>query len=112
MIAAWDAARSASNVRQCRDWVLECGARWAAGETCERESDIAFSCYPWDYEKFLQGRNGTRAVCYRSDGAAVPGGRPYYGSITRGVIQDWVFRSVSLRPRAGGVTAGPAGHET
>ena len=92
-IAAWDAARSASNVRQCQAWVLECGARWAAGETCQRESDISFSCFPWDYEKFLGGRNGTGAVCYRSDGAAVLGGRPYYGSMTRGVIQDWVFRS-------------------
>jgi hypothetical protein len=91
-IAAWDAARSASNVRQCQTWVLECGARWDAGKTCERESDISFSCYPWDYEKFLQGRNGTRPMCYRSSGATVPGGLPYYGSMTRGVIQDWVFR--------------------
>ncbi len=96
-IAAWDAARSASNVRQCQTWVLECGARWDAGKTCERESDISFSCYPWDYEKFLQGRNGTRPMCYRSSGAAVPGGLPYYGSMTRGVIQDWVFRFARAR---------------
>ncbi len=81
-IAAWDAARSASNARQCQDWVLECGARWAAGEGCDREADIRSNCPPWDYEKHLQGRNGSQPICYRSEGVAAQGGSPYYGSMS------------------------------
>jgi hypothetical protein len=96
-IAAWDAARSASNLKQCQTWVLECGARWAAGEGCEREADIKSNCPPWDYEKFLQGRNGSEPICYRSDGVAVHGGSPYYGSITKGVILEWVLGCETLQ---------------
>jgi hypothetical protein len=95
-IAAWDAARSASNVRQCQDWVLECGARWNAGEACKREADISSNCPPWDYEKYLQGRNGTQPICYRAEGTAVLGGKPYYGSMTKGVILEWVLGCVDL----------------
>jgi hypothetical protein len=90
-IAAWDTARSASNVRQCREWVLECGALWAAGIRCTLETDIRSNCPPWDYEKYLQGRNGSHPICYRSDGIAVDGGSPYYGSMTKGVILEWVL---------------------
>jgi hypothetical protein len=94
-IAAWDAARPAANVRQCQEWVLECGTRWAAREACKREADISSNCPPWDYEKYLKGRNGTEPICYRSDGAAVHGGSPYYGSMTKGVILEWVFGCVT-----------------
>jgi hypothetical protein len=97
-IAAWDASRPAANARQCEDWILECGARWASGQACAREADISSSCPPWDYETFLQGRNGSRPICYRSEGAAVLGGRPYYGSMTKGVILEWVFGCAAPRP--------------
>jgi hypothetical protein len=94
-IAAWDAARSASNVRQCQAWILECGSRWNSGMGCEREADISSNCPPWDYEKYLQGRNGSRPICYRSEGAAVLGGSPNYGSMTKGVLQEWAFGFVN-----------------
>jgi hypothetical protein len=55
-IADWDAARTAANVKQCKDLVLQCGALWAAKEACPQEGDIAFYCYPWDYEKYLNVR--------------------------------------------------------
>jgi hypothetical protein len=93
-IATWEAARPASNVRQCREWILECGARWALGEGCELEADIKSNCPPWDYEKHLQGRNGSQPICYRADGVAVLGGRPYYGSMTKGVLLEWAFGCV------------------
>ena len=93
-IAAWDAARSASNTRQCQAWILECGERWAAGSSCSREADIRSNCPPWDYEKHLQGRNGSEPICYRSDGAAAHGGSPYYGSMTKSVILEWALGCV------------------
>ena len=62
---------------------------------CEREADISTNCPPWDYEKHLQGRNGSRPICYRSEGAAVLGGSPHYGSMTKGVLQEWAFGFVS-----------------
>ena len=90
-ISKWDAARALSNVQQCEAWILECGALWTAGQSCSYEANISYTCYPWDYERFLQGRNGSQPMCYPSDGAASLGGQPYYGSMTRGVILDWVF---------------------
>jgi hypothetical protein len=90
-IAAWDVARSASNVRQCQAWVLECGAQWALGGGCTREADISSNCPPWDDEKHLQGRNGSQPICYRCDGVAEHGGSPYYGSMSKIVIMDWAL---------------------
>lgn len=53
-IADWDAARPAANVKLCRTLVLQCGAAWASNQSCAQQNDIAFNCYPWDYEKYLQ----------------------------------------------------------
>jgi hypothetical protein len=90
-IAKWDAARSADNAMTCRAWVLDCGARWAAGEACESEADIRSLCPPWDFERHLQGRNGTEPILYPGyDGTATRGGEPDMGSMTRAVILEWV----------------------
>ena len=97
-IATWDAARPASNVKQCKEWVLQCGAKWNSNQTCPLEQSIAFNCYPWDYEKYLQGRNGSSQICYRSnDGVATLGGAPYYGSMSKGVMLEWVLRCAPSR---------------
>ena len=90
-IAKWDAARSADNVNKCRAWVLDCGERWAAGGACDREADIRRACPPWDFERHLQGRNGTGRILYPGqDGSATLGGEEHLGSMTRAVILEWV----------------------
>jgi hypothetical protein len=96
----WDAARSSSNAKECKSWVLACGALWDAALACPYEANIQYTCPPWDYETHLHGKNGTHLIAYipMNGGHIVRGGQPYYGSITLEVLLNWSFTMDKTSP--------------
>lgn len=92
-ILAWNDKRSSSNVKLCKQWVLNCGQSWLQGIPCLDENSIKLYCPPWDYETYLLGINGTTPILYPTiDGGKMSiGGQPYWGSITKSVLIQWSF---------------------
>jgi hypothetical protein len=92
-IMIWDSLRSSSNKNFCRYLVENCGVKWSFGEPCLDYNSITMYCPPWDIETHLLGMRGNETFQYVSidGGHTISGGKPYYESMTRGVIINWAL---------------------